>query len=254
MHEVGCVTVDGESAMVYEHGWQSWSPSGCYPLGTRPQRPSTENSRVMNWRQEKQPAAEAFWGEGLMAIDPGDGSGIAIFAAAPAADPAPSIRADVHGSEVVVSADGPVVQTTDTRASSISDALGHWAGWYASAVGVALRRRTPTAWCSWYHYLAHVNHDDILENLAAMDRLGLDVDVVQIDDGYQAQIGDWLSVSDRFGSLQAVVADIRQSGRRAGMGCAVSGQPSVTYLSPVPGMAARPGRRGRELAGGTGSP
>ena len=66
MHEVGCVTVDVESAMVYEHGWQSWSPSGCYPLGTRPQRPSTENSRVMNWRQEKQPAAEAFWGEGLM--------------------------------------------------------------------------------------------------------------------------------------------------------------------------------------------
>ena len=110
-----------------------------------------------------------------MAIDPGDGSGIAIFAAAPAADPAPSIRADVHGSEVVVSADGPVVQATDTRASSISDALGHWAGWYASAAGVALRQRTPTAWCSWYHYLAHVNHDDILENLAAMDRLGLDV-------------------------------------------------------------------------------
>jgi len=84
-----------------------------------------------------------------------------------------------------VSADGPVVQATDTRASSISDALGHWAGWYASAAGVALRQRTPTAWCSWYHYLAHVNHDDILENLAAMDRLGLDVDVVQIDDGYQ---------------------------------------------------------------------
>ena len=215
MHQVGCVTVDVESAVVYEHGWQSWSPSGCYPLGTRPQRPSTENSRVMNWRQEKQPAAKAFWGEGLMAIDPGDGSGIAVFAAVPAADPAPSIRADVHGSEVVVSADGPVVQATDTRASSISDALGHWAGWYASAAGVALRRRTPTAWCSWYHYLAHVNHDDILENLAAMDRLGLDVDVVQIDDGYQAQIGDWLSVSDRFGSLQAVVADIRQSGRRA---------------------------------------
>jgi alpha-galactosidase len=106
--------------MVYEHGWQSWSPSGCYPLGTRPPRPSSENSRVMNWRQEKQPAAEAFWGEGLMAIDPGDGSGIAVFAAAPVADPAPSIRADVHGSEVVVSADGPVVQTTDTRASAVA--------------------------------------------------------------------------------------------------------------------------------------
>ena len=38
---------------------------------------------------------------------------------------------------------------------------------------------TPTAWCSWYHYFAYVTEDDILENLAAMGKLGLDFDVVR---------------------------------------------------------------------------
>src|SRR6185312_9840557 len=54
-------------------------------------------------------------------------------------------------------------------------------------------------------------------NLAAMDDLGLDVDVVQIDDGYQAEIGDWLTESGRFASLESAVARIRGTGRRAGL-------------------------------------
>ena len=55
------------------------------------------------------------------------------------------------------------------------------------------------------------------ENAAALDDLGLDVDVVQLDDGYQAEIGDWLVLSDRFASLRAVVDSIRRAGRRAGI-------------------------------------
>ena len=45
----------------------------------------------------------------------------------------------------------------------------------------------------------------------------LPVDVVQIDDGYQRGIGDWLDADPRFGDLRAVVAAIRGEGRRAGI-------------------------------------
>ena len=78
-------------------------------------------------------------------------------------------------------------------------------------------RPPPTAWCSWYHYFERVTQDDIEENLRAIDDLALDIDVVQIDDGYQAEIGDWLLLSDRFASLQAIVDRIRGAGRRAGI-------------------------------------
>jgi hypothetical protein len=37
-----------------------------------------------------------------------------------------------------------------------------------------------------------------MEYLAGLDRHGLKVDVVQIDDGWQACVGDWLEPSGRF--------------------------------------------------------
>ena len=185
------------SASIYEHGWQSWSPSQWYPLTARPLRPHTENSRVMNWRPDTRAPADAFWGEGLLAVDPGDGSGVVVFAAAPGADPVPSIRADVRGEEVVVSADGPVERivasdpdpdpdpavSPGNSPAAARDALGRWGEGYAAALGVVLRPESPTVWCSWYQYFEAVTEESIAENLTAMDDLGLDIDVVQIDVG-----------------------------------------------------------------------
>jgi hypothetical protein len=119
MHEIDRIRVAPQSAIVYEHGWQSWSPSTSYPLHAGPLRPRTENSRIMNCRQETRPPADAFWGEGLLAVDPGDGSGIVVFSAAPDADPVPSIRADVCAGEVAVSADVAVVGFDNSAAATM---------------------------------------------------------------------------------------------------------------------------------------
>ena len=100
--------------------------------------------------------------------------------------------------------------------AGIDTALARWADGFAAAASVGPLRPPPTAWCSWYHYFERVTQDDIEENLRAIDDLGLDIDVVQIDDGYQAEIGDWLLLSDRFASLD-IVGRIRGAGRRAGI-------------------------------------
>lgn len=50
-----------------------------------------------------------------------------------------------------------------------------------------------------------------------MDTLDLPVDVVQIDDGYQKALGDWLTLSGRFRSRAGIADAIRARGRRAGI-------------------------------------
>jgi alpha-galactosidase len=150
-------------------------------------------------------------------VDPGTGDGVHVFAAPSAAGPIPSIRAEPAGDEVVVSADGPVTAGVLDGAAGLDGALARWADGFAAAAGVAPLRPPPTAWCSWYHYFDRVTQRDVEENLAAIDDLDLAVDVVQIDDGYQAELGDWLLLSDRFASLQHVVDQIRGAGRRAGI-------------------------------------
>jgi alpha-galactosidase len=61
-------------------------------------------------------------------------------------------------------------------------------------------KATPTGWCSWYHYFQRVGAQDIRDNLAAAQRLRgrLQLDLIQIDDGFEAQIGDWLDFSLAF--------------------------------------------------------
>jgi alpha-galactosidase len=58
----------------------------------------------------------------------------------------------------------------------------------------------PTGWCSWYHYFQRIEPQDIRDNLAAAERLRgrLPLDLIQIDDGFEAQIGDWLEFSPAF--------------------------------------------------------
>jgi alpha-galactosidase len=214
---IATVPVDPARATVYEHGWQSWSPTVAYRLDQPPYRPVSDLRRVGNYRPESTVPDGVFWGEGLLAIDPGTGEGVHVFGAPSAAGPIPSIRAEVVGDTVQVSADGEVSSAVLGTDGGLDGALARWADGFAAAAGVGPLRPPPTAWCSWYHYFERVTQAAIEENLHAIDALGLDIDVVQIDDGYQAEIGDWLLLSDRFPSLAAEVDSIRAAGRRAGI-------------------------------------
>lgn len=197
--------VDPTTARVYEEGWQSWSPTSTYPIGQPPPRPATDWRRRGNYRPESAAPAEGFQGEGLLAIDPGDGGPTRVYGAP---DPltVPSIRATLTGDRVEVAADGPVTPCAGT--------IADWADAFA---GGHRPRPAPTAWCSWYHYFDSVTEADIVENLAAIRERDLPVDVVQVDAGWQSAVGDWLTLSDRFASLSDVAARIRDAGFRAGI-------------------------------------
>ncbi|MFQ2091748.1 glycoside hydrolase family 36 protein [Aeromonas taiwanensis] len=64
----------------------------------------------------------------------------------------------------------------------------------------------PSGWCSWYHYYAQVSADDIRENLAVRAERFPAQRYVQIDDGYQARMGDWLTPSPKFEEGVAALA------------------------------------------------
>jgi alpha-galactosidase len=75
----------------------------------------------------------------------------------------------------------------------------------------------PRVWCSWYRYFEAVTADDVTEALRDLTDRGLPVDVVQVDDGWSAGLGEGLEPAPRFGDLARLVGAIRESGRRAGL-------------------------------------
>lgn len=225
------VPVDIATARVYEHGWQSWSPTTAYALTDRPRRPATNAIRVMSYRPERDPDEDSFQGEGLLCVQESEDGPAHVFGAAADADPVPSISAVVDADRVVVSADGPVEHVVDDGPDGLRGALARWGDRLAAAAGAVTIRPAPTLWCSWYYYWTQVTEADVLENVDAMDRLELPIDVVQLDDGYQTEIGDWLSLSGRFESLEGLASRIRAAGRQPGIWVApfLVGERSRTY-------------------------
>lgn len=200
---------------MYEHGWQSWSPSATYGVTETSHRPGRPVMQTMCWRPGRPAPSRGFQGEGLLAVDPGDGGPVRLYAARYGHAEVPSIRASYAGTTLTIEADGEIEEIP--YPGSIEQALGAWATGFATRTGTAPPRPAPTVWCSWYHYFSTVTEADVLENLDAVGVHDLPIDVIQIDDGWQAEIGDWLTFSSRFSSLPELAGRIRRAGRRPGI-------------------------------------
>jgi alpha-galactosidase len=71
----------------------------------------------------------------------------------------------------------------------------------------------PTGWCSWYCFGPKVTAQQVLDNLEFIAGKAPGLRYVQIDDGYQPAMGDWLETGAAFGGdVQSVLKAIRQRG------------------------------------------
>jgi alpha-galactosidase len=71
----------------------------------------------------------------------------------------------------------------------------------------------PTGWCSWYCFGPRVTSKQVLENLDFISKEIPSLKYIQIDDGYQPAMGDWLETGKAFGGdVQGVLKAIRAKG------------------------------------------
>lgn len=59
-------------------------------------------------------------------------------------------------------------------------------------------KNPPTGWCSWYCFGPRVTEKNILDNLDSIKARDIDLKFIQIDDGYQKHMGDWLEFDESF--------------------------------------------------------
>jgi alpha-galactosidase len=74
-------------------------------------------------------------------------------------------------------------------------------------------KQPPTGWCSWYCFGPRVTDKNVLENLDVIAKRVPELKYVQIDDGYQPAMGDWLETGAAFGgNVKGVLQQIRKRG------------------------------------------
>ena len=59
---------------------------------------------------------------------------------------------------------------------------------------------SPVGWCSWYHFYTHLCAQDVEQNLKSIveEQEHLPIQLVQIDDGFESQVGDWFTFKPSF--------------------------------------------------------
>jgi alpha-galactosidase len=79
----------------------------------------------------------------------------------------------------------------------------------------------PVGWCSWYYFFQSIKEKDVLENLrwARQRQAQIPLEVIQIDDGFEAEVGDWLDVDVAAfpRGMASLAAEIREAGFHPGL-------------------------------------
>ncbi len=101
----------------------------------------------------------------------------------------------------------------------VEDLLASYGGLGKRKNRVRINPWNPVGWCSWYHYFGKLGWRDVLENLeaAVRDRESFPFDVFQVDDGYETDIGDWMTAKPGYPDLPGLARAITRKKFRAGI-------------------------------------
>ncbi len=109
-----------------------------------------------------------------------------------------------------------------------------------------------SGYTSWYNYFQDINEDIIIRDLNGLDRASDEVNIFQVDDGYQHAVGDWL-VTDhkKFPKGMKYIADqIHAKGYKAGIWLApFSAQVSSMIAKKHPDWLLRDNNTGKKMLG-----
>jgi alpha-galactosidase len=212
---------------IYRNGWQSWSPTmslGGAQHDVRSRRPE------LSPEEPQQEAGRFACDDVGVLYDPASGASL-LAGAVTARDFISQVFVDAPGKAIDARclADGAPLAAGETLwserfAIDVTGApnaqLERYGDALARCMGARVPAKTPAGWCSWYYFFTNVTEDDVVRNLRFLERhrREMAIDTVQIDDGYQADIGDWLTANEKFPHGMAWLAsEIKRAGYTPGL-------------------------------------
>ncbi len=109
-----------------------------------------------------------------------------------------------------------------------------------------------SGYTSWYNYFQNISEEIILRDLSGLDRATEEVNIFQVDDGYQQAVGDWLLIDEKkFPNGMKYIADeIHKKGYKAGIWLApFSAQVSSKIAKEHPDWLLTHNRNGKKMLG-----
>jgi len=212
--------LDITASRVIENGFQSWSAVRvCEPTDVHPERRDAPRWFRRQMFADAEGAGMEIAGDTYLVFDGGTCGFLSAHAQFG------RIKVDHHGTlEAQWLLDDIVVQPQETYVleplwiglGDPGTTYSDYATLAGAEMGALPARDVPRGWCSWYHYFGDVTPDDIRENLSLAVQHG--ITVVQIDDGWQKDIGEWTTVNEKWSvPMDQMAREISGAGATAGI-------------------------------------
>jgi alpha-galactosidase len=194
-------------ALFYRHGQNSWSPCGWRRLSEPPLRIAKPERRLT--------ADDTVWDDparhhssAVAALQGADGRVLLLGSLGLGT---PRLAADQDTLVGWCEEDGAAWFLAYGPEQEV---FAHYAEQLAARLGSS-DRRAGNVWCTWYAYYEGITEQVLNKDIAGLAGLGFDV--VQIDDGWQRAVGDWLP-NDKFpAGMRALTERITAAGMSAGL-------------------------------------
>lgn len=213
--QLGQATTDWR---IFRHGWQSWSATRFYRSDESDPRPRFDFLIEMEENPSNPSPDEPgiFAGEQVMAIANTCEGKAMLLGFLTCRDAYGDIRLEVDHARrkcrllrARLNYDGIRVEADQTVigeplwlsfGNNPAELLENWAGISGRASRARVPAKPPVGWCSWYYYFTKISQETLLANLEKLAplRQSMGLDLFQLDDGYQAAIGDWLTPNAKF--------------------------------------------------------
>ena len=73
-------------------------------------------------------------------------------------------------------------------------------------------------WASWYHYYLDISQESFIKEIELSKVLDMNYELFQLDDGYEADIGDWLETNEKFpDGLELLAKKVKENGMIPGI-------------------------------------
>jgi len=200
------IKLPSQPVKYYRHGWQSWSLAAWTdPIQLPVQKPAIYHPLQVDAEHVLDSSPSGAW---LGALEFTDGN--ILLLGALATDAYVSLGQDQLSGRF------------DTDAGEWFIAFGQenvvfeeYAKQLGNRLGAKKEKAAPRVWCSWYSLYTMIDEAILYKTF---DELGdLPFDVLQVDDGWQVNIGDW-EVNKKFPSgMNALAEKIKSTGRQAGL-------------------------------------
>jgi alpha-galactosidase len=221
-------------ARMFVHGYQSWAPARTMRLGVDTD-PSAEPRALplvrAAFHADPAPAAPGELRSEQVTVLATAGERLGCVGFAGGESHAGTIRARVVAGRLEVCAEawlgGALLRAGERRnlheivldaGDDAAELLERWAARTGARAHARVDAPFQVGWCSWYQYFHDVTETAVRDNLAHAQAQSWPFDVFQLDDGFQAAIGDWLYTNERFPSgVEGVAGAISSAGFTPGI-------------------------------------